>query len=71
MYIPSFLTDVGETVAILPQGYPVAPENGITALEKYRYLFYDEAKFQVGFDAGVTKKESDFMDASQVPIVAS
>lgn len=71
VYIAAFLPDVGESAGQLVSSMPIAPENGITPPGKDGYIFYDRAKFHAGFCADLTKAESDFMEASQVPIIAS
>ncbi|MHC0442787.1 alpha/beta hydrolase [Flavobacterium sp. 3-210] len=71
VYIASFLPDVGESVATWASTYPPAPENGIIGPDKQGYLWYDKAKYHAGFCADLSKKESDFMEASQVPIIAA
>lgn len=71
VFIAAFVPDSGETVAQWASTYPAAPENGITAPDQYGYLFYDQAKYHAGFASDLSKKESDFMEASQVPILAA
>lgn len=71
VFIAAFVPDSGETVAQWASTYPATPENGITGPDQYGYLFYSKVKYHVGFAADISKKESDFMEASQVPILAS
>lgn len=71
VFIAAFVPDSGETVAQWASTYPATPENGITGPDQYGYLFYSKAKYHVGFAADISKKESDFMEASQVPILAA
>ena len=71
VYVAAFLPDVGESAGQLVSSMPIAPENGITAPGKDGYIFYDKAKFHAGFCADLTKSQSDFMEATQVPIIAS
>lgn len=71
VYIAAFLPDVGESVATWASTYKPAPENGIIGPDKQGYLWYDKAKYHIGFCADLSQKESDFMEASQVPIIAA
>lgn len=71
VFIAAFLPDVGESAATWASTYPPAPENGIIGPDQQGYLWYDKAKYHAGFAADVSQKESDFMEASQVPIIAS
>ncbi|RUT72151.1 alpha/beta hydrolase [Flavobacterium cupreum] len=71
VFIAAFVPDMGETAAQWASTYPAAPENGITAPDPYGYLFYSKDKYHAGFAADISKKESDFMEASQVPILAA
>jgi len=71
VYVAAFVPDAGESAGQWATSVPPAPENGIIAPEKDGFFFYNKAKFHAGFAADLSKEESDFMEASQVPIAAS
>lgn len=71
VYVAAFVPDAGESAGQWATSLPAAPENGIIAPEKDGFFFYNKAKFHAGFAADLSKEESDFMEASQVPIAAA
>lgn len=68
VYVAGFQPKVGETCLDLVKTDKVLPENGILAPDENGFLFYDREKFHIGFAAGLSKAESDFMYDSQAPI---
>lgn len=71
VFIAAFVPDAGESAATWASKYPPAPENGVVGPDKQGYLWYDKAKYHIGFATDISEKDSDFMEASQVPIIAS
>ena len=47
------------------QTAPPAPENGVLPPDEKGIVYYDKAKYHAGFCADISKKEAEFMFASQ------
>lgn len=71
VYIAAFLPDKGENTVKWVSAAPAAPEAGFTAPDKYGFVYFDPAKFHGGFAGDLSKAQSDFMCASQVPIIGA
>lgn len=71
VYIAAFMPDKGETAGKWVSAAPAAPEAGFTKPDQYGFLYYDPKKFHGGFAGDVSQAQSDFMCASQIPIIAS
>lgn len=71
VYVAAFQPDKGESTGQWAASLPAAPENGLGAPDKNGYLFYDHEKYHAGFAADLSHAESEFMYASQKPIIAS
>lgn len=71
VYVAAFVPEVGETTGELANSLPSAPENGILPADKNGFSFYDKDKFHAGFAGDLSKEESDFMYASQIPIATA
>lgn len=70
VYIAAFMPDSGETAGKWVAAAPAAPEAGFTKPDAFGFVYFDPARFHSGFAADCSKAQSDFMCASQVPIVA-
>ncbi|BAV07293.1 Pimeloyl-ACP methyl ester carboxylesterase [Filimonas lacunae] len=68
VYIAAFMPDKGESAGKWVAAAPPAPEAGFTQPDSAGYVYFDPAKFQKGFAGDLPKAQSDFMNASQVPI---
>jgi pimeloyl-ACP methyl ester carboxylesterase len=69
VYVAAFMPDKGETTGKWVAAAPAAPEAGFTAPDQFGFVYFDPAKFHGGFAADLSHAQSDFMNASQVPIV--
>lgn len=65
IYIAAFQPDNGESALQWLQTAPPAPENGVLPPDEKGIVYYDKDKYHAGFCADISKKESDFMYASQ------
>ena len=65
VYIAAFQPDNGETALQWLQTAPPAPENGVLPPDSKGIVYYDQAKYHAGFCADISKKEAEFMYASQ------
>ena len=70
VYVAAFSPDEGESLGKLLSPYPPDPLNGILPPVD-GFVWYDSAKFHSGFCADLSKKEAEFMFASQVPVSAT
>ncbi|MFD0795126.1 alpha/beta fold hydrolase [Mucilaginibacter litoreus] len=69
VYVAAFMPDKGETTGKWVAAAPASPDAGFTTPDQYGYVYFDPAKFHGGFAGDLTKAQSDFMNASQVPII--
>ena len=65
VYIAAFQPDHGESALQWFQTIPPAPENGVLPPDEKGIVYYDKDKYHAGFCADLSKKEADFMYASQ------
>ena len=65
VYIAAFQPDKGESTLTWLQTAPPAPENGTLQPDDKGIVYYDKAKFHGGFAGDLSKKDADFMYASQ------
>ena len=65
VYIAAFQPDNGESALQWLQTAPPAPENGVLPPDDKGIVYYDKAKYHAGFCADISKKEAEFMYASQ------
>lgn len=70
VYIAAFVPDNGETLLKLLQSGPPNPKSGILPPEN-GYIWYDKAKFHVGFCADLPKEKAEFLADSQIPVSAA
>ncbi|GGH73798.1 pimeloyl-ACP methyl ester carboxylesterase [Filimonas zeae] len=68
VYVAAFMPDKGESAGKWVGAAPAAPEAGFTAPDQFGFVYFDPAKFHGGFAGDLSKAQSDFMCASQVPI---
>lgn len=71
VYVAAFVPDQGESTIKLVTSLPASPEGGFNEPDKNGFIFYQKAKYHGGFAGDLSKAESDFMEASQVPILAA
>jgi pimeloyl-ACP methyl ester carboxylesterase len=69
VYVAAYQPDKGENTLKWATSLPVKPEYGILPPDKKGFVYYDKAKFHDGFAADLSKEETDFMFASQEPIL--
>lgn len=69
VYVAAFMPDKGETTAKWIEASPASPEAGYTSPDRYGFVYFDHTKFHGGFSGDLSNTESDFMNASQVPII--
>lgn len=65
VYVAALQPDAGESALTWLQSAPPASENGVLAPDDKGIVYYDKAKFHAGFCADLSKKDADFMFASQ------
>jgi len=65
VYVAAFQPADGESALQWLQTAPPAPENGVLPPDDKGIVYYDKAKYHAGFCADISKKEADFMYASQ------
>ena len=65
VYVAAFQPGDGESALQWLQTAPPAPENGVLPPDDKGIVYYDKAKYHAGFCADISKKEADFMYASQ------
>lgn len=70
VYISAFMPDAGETAGQWVAAAPAAPEAGFTEPDEYGFIYFEPSKFHNGFSADLSQKQSDFLNAGQVPIKA-
>ncbi|RFZ90213.1 alpha/beta hydrolase [Mucilaginibacter conchicola] len=71
VYVAAFAPDAGENTAKWVGAAPPAPEAGFTDPDQFGFVYFVPAKFHSGFAADVPKAQSDFMQASQAPIIGA
>ncbi|MBB5395262.1 alpha/beta fold hydrolase [Mucilaginibacter sp. AK015] len=71
VYVAAFMPDKGETTGKWVAAAPASPEAGFTAPDQFGYVYFDPAKFHGGFAGDLSTAQSDFMNASQVPIMGT
>ena len=71
VYVAAFQPDKGENTIQWVKSAPAAPENGILAPDDKGLVYYGKDKFHDGFAGDLPVAETDFMYASQQPIVAA
>ena len=69
VYISAFMPDQGETAGKWVAAAPQAPEAGFTKPDQFGFVYFEPAKFHSGFTGDLSKAQSDFMCASQIPII--
>ncbi|WP_222431009.1 alpha/beta hydrolase [Mucilaginibacter pallidiroseus] len=69
VYVAAYQPDKGENTLKWATSLPAAPENGILAPDEHGFVYYDKSKFRAGFAADLSKAETDFLFASQQPIL--
>lgn len=69
VYVAAFMPDKGENTGQWVASAPASPEAGFTAPDEFGYVYFDAAKFHGGFAADLSQAQSNFMNASQVPII--
>lgn len=69
VYVAAFMPDKGESAGKWVAASPASPEAGFTVPDQFGYVYFDPAKFHRGFAADLSQAQSDFMNASQVPII--
>jgi pimeloyl-ACP methyl ester carboxylesterase len=69
VYVAAFMPDKGETAGKWVSAAPQAPEAGFTKPDQFGFVYFDPAKFHGGFAGDLSKDQSDFLCASQVPIM--
>ncbi|MDJ1467660.1 alpha/beta hydrolase [Xanthocytophaga flava] len=69
VYVSAFIPDSGESTAQWVSAAPPSPEAGFTKPDQFGFVYFDPAKFHGGFAGDLPKAQSDFMCASQVPII--
>jgi pimeloyl-ACP methyl ester carboxylesterase len=65
VYVAAFQPDEKESALDLVKTAPDLSNGGILAPDKHGMLYYDKAKFHQGFAADLSKKQAQFMWASQ------
>ena len=65
VYIAAFQPDAGESAFTWFSSMPPAAEAGILPPDEKGFVYYSKEKYHQGFSADLSKKESDFMFASQ------
>lgn len=69
VYVAAFAPDQGESAGRWVAAAPPSPEAGFTVPDQYGFVYFDPVKFHGGFAADLGQSQSDFMCASQVPIM--
>lgn len=69
VYISAFVPDKGESAGKWVAAAPMAPEAGFTKPDQYGFVYFDPAKFHGGFAGDLSQAQSDFLCASQIPII--
>lgn len=65
VYIAAVQPGDGENTLQWLQTAPPAPENGVTTPDENGIIYFSKEKYHAGFAADISKKEADFMYASQ------
>lgn len=69
VYVAAFVPDQGETAGKWVGAAPAAPEAGFTKPDALGFVYFEPSKFHGGFCADLRQAQSDFMCASQAPII--
>jgi pimeloyl-ACP methyl ester carboxylesterase len=69
VYIAAFMPDKGESAGKWVAAAPASPESGFTDPDQFGFVYFSPAKFHGGFAGDLSQSLSDFMCASQVPII--
>jgi pimeloyl-ACP methyl ester carboxylesterase len=70
VYVAAFMPDQRENTAKWVGDAPAAPEAGFTKPDELGFVYFETAKFHAGFAGDLSQAQSDFMCASQAPIIA-
>lgn len=70
VYVAALQPDKGETAIQWLQTAAPDPDNGVLPPNDKGIVYYDQAKYHAGFCADLSKKDADFMYASQGAIYA-
>ena len=65
VYVAAFQPDLGESAFTWFSSMPPVAENGVLPPDEKGYVYYSKEKYHAGFCADLSKKESEFMYASQ------
>ena len=65
VYVAAFQPDLGESAFTWFSSMPPVSENGVLPPDEKGYVYYSKEKYHAGFCADLSKKESEFMYASQ------
>ena len=65
VYVAAFQPDLGESAFTWFSSMQPVPENGVLPPDEKGYVYYSKEKYHAGFCADISKKESEFMYASQ------
>jgi pimeloyl-ACP methyl ester carboxylesterase len=71
VYVAAFVPDSGESAGQWASAAAPSPEAGLTQPDQFGFVYFEPAKFHGGFSGDLSKAESDFLSASQVPIIAT
>jgi pimeloyl-ACP methyl ester carboxylesterase len=69
VYVAAFVPDKGKTAGKWVGAAAPAPEAGFTKPDQFGFVYFEPSKFHGGFAGDLSKAQSDFMNASQVPII--
>jgi pimeloyl-ACP methyl ester carboxylesterase len=65
VYVAAFQPDLGESAFTWFSSMPPVAENGVLPPNEKGFVYYSKEKYHAGFCADLSKKESEFMYASQ------
>ena len=65
VYVAAFQPDVNESAFTWFSSMPPVAENGVLPPDEKGFVYYSKEKYHEGFCADLSKRESDFMYASQ------
>ena len=65
VYVAAFQPDLGESALTWFSSMPPVPENGVLPPDEKGIVYYSKEKYHIGFAADLSKKETEFMYASQ------
>lgn len=69
VYVAAFVPDNGESAGKWVAAAAPAPEAGFTVPDQFGFVYFDPAKYHLGFAGDLPKAQADFMRDSQVPII--